>query len=154
VLLAYGGPVDYVTSWLRQAGQADDRLFHLYVAIFLLDLMSEHGQAFNSNQIPSTPEARASLLDALRATLRRIARWRPCADDRANHWRHSLRGVITWSETTAVLAGLVPAVYAVRSVSPFRTGRRRRGVDGRDETSQDDWHAFGKTIVPLYQWVI
>jgi hypothetical protein len=77
VLLAYGGPVDYVTSSLRQAGQPDDRLFHLYVAIFLLDLMSEHGQVFNGNQIPSTPEARASLLDALRATLRRIDEMAP-----------------------------------------------------------------------------
>jgi aminoglycoside phosphotransferase len=69
VLLAYGGPVDYVASWLRQAGQADDRLFRLYVAIFLVDLMSEHSQDFNGNQSPSTPETRASLLEAFVATM-------------------------------------------------------------------------------------
>ena len=40
---------------------ADDRLFRLYVTLFLLDLMSEHGQVFNGNQRPSSPEARAAL---------------------------------------------------------------------------------------------
>jgi aminoglycoside phosphotransferase len=62
VLLASDGPVDYVSSWMRQAGQRDDRLFQLYVALFLLDLMSEHGQIFNGNQSPSTAEPRARLL--------------------------------------------------------------------------------------------
>jgi aminoglycoside phosphotransferase len=64
-LMAHGGPVEYVSSWMRQAGHAEDRLFQLYVALFLLDLMSEHGQVFNGNQPPSTPGARAALLSAL-----------------------------------------------------------------------------------------
>lgn len=64
VLLAYGGPSGYVVAWLRHAGQADDRLFRLYVGMFLLDLMSEHGQTFNGNQQPSRPEARTALLRA------------------------------------------------------------------------------------------
>jgi aminoglycoside phosphotransferase len=70
VLLAFGGPVEYVSSWMRQAGHRDDRLFQLYVALFLLDLMSEHGQVFNGNQSPSTPEARAR---QLRVFERRLA---------------------------------------------------------------------------------
>lgn len=32
----------------------DARQFQLYVALFLMDLMSEHGQCFNSNERPST----------------------------------------------------------------------------------------------------
>ena len=39
----------------------------------LLDLMSEHGHAFNGNERPSTPEARAILLDALAAETARLA---------------------------------------------------------------------------------
>jgi hypothetical protein len=62
VLMAYyGGPVNYVSAWLRQARQIDDQIFRLYVSIFLLDLMSEHGQIFNGNERPSTPSARAAL---------------------------------------------------------------------------------------------
>jgi aminoglycoside phosphotransferase len=64
VLTAYGGPIEYVAFWMRQAKQQDDRLFQLYVALFLLDLMGEHGQVFNGNQAPSTPGARAKLLTA------------------------------------------------------------------------------------------
>jgi len=45
------------TSRLRNAGQPDDRLFRLYVALFLLDLTSEHGQRFNGNEPVSSPEA-------------------------------------------------------------------------------------------------
>jgi hypothetical protein len=36
----------------------------MYVLIFLLDLMSEHGQVFNGNQLPSSPEDRAALQQA------------------------------------------------------------------------------------------
>ncbi len=61
VLLAYGGPTDYVAAWLRHAGQSDDAVFRLYVLVFLLDLMSEHGYTFNGNERPSSDEARASL---------------------------------------------------------------------------------------------
>jgi len=61
VLTAQGGPAQYVSAWLRHAGLSDDRLFRMYVLIFLLDLMSEHGQVFNGNQRPSSPEDRAAL---------------------------------------------------------------------------------------------
>jgi aminoglycoside phosphotransferase (APT) family kinase protein len=72
VLLAYGGPTRYVDYWLEAAGQRDDDIFRLYVAVFLLDLMGEHGQVFNGNQRPSRPEERAKLLTAFEAGLRRI----------------------------------------------------------------------------------
>ena len=61
VLTAYGGPVSYVSAWMRHAQHADDRIFRLYVSLFLLDLISEHGQVFNGNQSPSTAQARAAL---------------------------------------------------------------------------------------------
>jgi aminoglycoside phosphotransferase len=67
-LMAYGGPVRYVSAWLHHAGQPDDRVFRLYVALFLLDLMAEHGQSFNGNERPSTPEARAALCCAFEAS--------------------------------------------------------------------------------------
>lgn len=62
VLLAYGGPPEYVGHWMRAAGHRDDGLFRLYVVLFLVDLMGEHGQRFNGNERPSTPEARDQLL--------------------------------------------------------------------------------------------
>jgi len=61
VLLAYGGPVEYVSAWLRHARQQDDQIFRLYVSLFLLDLMAEHGQMFNGNRLPSGLETRSSL---------------------------------------------------------------------------------------------
>jgi len=63
-LMAYGGPARYVAAWLRHAEQPDDRVFRLYVALFLLDLMAEHGQTFNGNERASTPSARAALCRA------------------------------------------------------------------------------------------
>jgi len=33
----------YVQAWMHAAGHQDNRLFQLYVALFLADLMSEHG---------------------------------------------------------------------------------------------------------------
>lgn len=68
-LIAYGGPVSYVSAWLRHAGQADDQLFRLYTNVFLLDLMAEHGQIFNGNEAPSTPTERAALRRALECNL-------------------------------------------------------------------------------------
>jgi len=65
----FGAPLDYVSAWMREAGQEDDRVFQLYVALFLLELMSEHGHAFNGNDRPSTPEARAALLRAFQERL-------------------------------------------------------------------------------------
>lgn len=69
VLLAYGGPVEYVSAWLRHAQKPDDPTFRLYVAVFLLDLMAEHGQVFNGNERPSAPEERASLRQAFQYSL-------------------------------------------------------------------------------------
>jgi aminoglycoside phosphotransferase (APT) family kinase protein len=70
VLMAYGGPVQYVSTWLRHAKQPDDPTFRLYVSLFLLDLMAEHGQMFNGNERPSDAEARASLRRAFEDGLR------------------------------------------------------------------------------------
>jgi aminoglycoside phosphotransferase len=61
VLTARRGPLQYVSAWLRHARWSDDRLFRLYVTLFLLDLMAEHGQVFNGNQRSSSPQARAEL---------------------------------------------------------------------------------------------
>jgi hypothetical protein len=63
-LMAYGGPESYVSAWLQHADQADDRTFRLYVSLFLLDLMSEHGHVFNGNIAPSTPKERTALRQA------------------------------------------------------------------------------------------
>jgi aminoglycoside phosphotransferase (APT) family kinase protein len=69
VLLAYGGPTEYVSAWLRHAEKPDDPTFRLYVALFLLDLMAEHGQVFNGNERPSIPKDRASLRQAFQSNL-------------------------------------------------------------------------------------
>ncbi len=61
-LLNGDGPVAYPDMWLAAAGLAADPLYWLYVASFLVDFMAEHGQVFNGNERPSTPEARARLL--------------------------------------------------------------------------------------------
>jgi aminoglycoside phosphotransferase len=52
-LMADAGPVQYVSAWLWHAEQPDDPTFRLYVSLFLLDLMAEHGQMFNGNERPS-----------------------------------------------------------------------------------------------------
>lgn len=69
VLLAYGGPTEYVSAWLRHAEQPDDPIVRLYVSLFLLDLMAEHGQVFNGNERTSAPEERASLRQAFQDTV-------------------------------------------------------------------------------------
>jgi aminoglycoside phosphotransferase len=74
VLMAYGGPVHYVSAWLRHAGRPDDCVFLLYVTLFILDLMAEHGQVFNGNERPSSPEDRAALRLAFDDSLARIQR--------------------------------------------------------------------------------
>jgi aminoglycoside phosphotransferase (APT) family kinase protein len=60
-LMVSGGPRRYVDAWLEAAGAADDAVFRLYVALFLVDFMSEHGQDFNGNQRPSVPAQRDRL---------------------------------------------------------------------------------------------
>jgi hypothetical protein len=69
VLMAYGGPVNYVSAWLRLAKHADDLVFRLYVNLFLLDLISEHGQVFNGNGHPSTVDGRIALHNAFERNL-------------------------------------------------------------------------------------
>jgi aminoglycoside phosphotransferase (APT) family kinase protein len=70
-LIASGGPQIYTDSWLQRAGLVDDPLFRLYVALFLFDFMSEHGQIFNGNPRESSPEARARLLELFEAAVAR-----------------------------------------------------------------------------------
>lgn len=72
VLLAYGGPVEYVSAWLQHAETPDDPIFRLYVSLFLLDLMAEHGQVFNGNERPSAAHERASLRQVFQDSLRFI----------------------------------------------------------------------------------
>jgi Ser/Thr protein kinase RdoA (MazF antagonist) len=72
VLMAYGGPAQYASAWLRHAGQREDHVFWLYVTVFILDLMAEHGQVFNGNERPSSPEVRAALRRAFDDCLGRV----------------------------------------------------------------------------------
>jgi hypothetical protein len=44
VLTAQGGPAQCVSAWLLQAGLSDDRLFRMYVVLFLLDLCLSMGR--------------------------------------------------------------------------------------------------------------
>jgi aminoglycoside phosphotransferase len=55
-------PATYAHHLMDAAGWADDHLNRLYVAVIFLGFMSEHGQRFNDNQRPSSPEARQKLL--------------------------------------------------------------------------------------------
>ena len=68
-LLARGTPVYYTDAWMRIAGFSKDRLFQLYVALFLADFMAERGQRFNGNENATNPESdqhlRRLYLDAL-----------------------------------------------------------------------------------------
>jgi aminoglycoside phosphotransferase (APT) family kinase protein len=65
-LLAFGGgPLTYVEPWLQSMGLRDDAVFGFYIAVFLLDFMSEHGMAFNGNQAPSDLAMRMRLMKLL-----------------------------------------------------------------------------------------
>lgn len=68
-LIAHGRSTFYAGAWMKAAGHADDELFEFYVAVFLGDLMAEHGQVFNGNEAASTPEQRAHLLAAFEVAL-------------------------------------------------------------------------------------
>ncbi len=59
---AFGGSHPYVAAWMRLAGLRDDRLFRAYVALFLLDFLSEQGTAFNGNEAAPDTERCARLL--------------------------------------------------------------------------------------------
>jgi hypothetical protein len=56
---------------MNDANFRDDRIFRLYVALFLVDFMSERGQTFNQISRASSPEARRRLLQVFGANLRR-----------------------------------------------------------------------------------
>jgi len=71
-LTAFGGPIAYAETWMRTAGFRDDRLFRFYVAMCLLDFLSEEGQIFNGNQRPTSPEKRRALLDLYTSALQRL----------------------------------------------------------------------------------
>jgi len=47
----------------------DDRLFRSYVALCLLDFLSEQGTAFNGNEAEADAEKQAHLLALLKRTL-------------------------------------------------------------------------------------
>ncbi len=70
-ITAFGGNAAFVAAWMRIAGHRDDRLFRLYVALFLLDFMAEQGQVFNGNQRASTTEERRRLLGLFEAAVQR-----------------------------------------------------------------------------------
>jgi aminoglycoside phosphotransferase len=69
---AHGGSFHYVRSWMRIANFEDDPVFRLYVALFILDFMSEHGQTFNGNQAPSSRQIRDELLRIFEDSIGRI----------------------------------------------------------------------------------
>lgn len=71
-LIAWGGPLDYVLAWMSHAELVRDSVFDLYVAIFLLDFMGEHGMAFNGNALPSEASARNRLARHYAAALGRL----------------------------------------------------------------------------------
>jgi aminoglycoside phosphotransferase len=61
-LMVSDGPTHYVDAWMNLASYRYDRIFRLYVALFIVDFMSEHGQAFNGNVLTSSAEHRNRLL--------------------------------------------------------------------------------------------
>lgn len=61
-LMVFDGPTRYVDAWMNLASYRYDRIFRLYVALFIVDFMSEHGQAFNGNVLTSSAERRNRLL--------------------------------------------------------------------------------------------
>jgi aminoglycoside phosphotransferase len=72
-LTAASARPDYADAWMSIANFKDDKIFRLYVALFLVDFMSEHGQTFNQESRASSPEARRRLLQVFWENLRRAA---------------------------------------------------------------------------------
>ena len=66
---AFGGAEQYVAAWMRLARFKDDRLFRAYVALFVLDFLSEQGTAFNGNERAADARRRAHLLAVFERTL-------------------------------------------------------------------------------------
>jgi aminoglycoside phosphotransferase len=73
-LRASDGPTHYVDAWMNAAGYRNDRIFRLYVDLFLVDFMSEHGQEFNGNVPPSSAGDRGRLLRVFKESLRCVDR--------------------------------------------------------------------------------
>jgi Ser/Thr protein kinase RdoA (MazF antagonist) len=71
-LTAFGGPTHYIDAWMNAANYNKDRIFQLYVALFLVDFMSEHGQEFNGNVLRSSADCRKRLLAVFAESLRCI----------------------------------------------------------------------------------
>jgi aminoglycoside phosphotransferase len=71
-LRASGSPTRYVDAWMNAANYQDDRIFRLYVALFIVDFMSEHGQEFNGNALAASADCRDRLLRVFAACLQRI----------------------------------------------------------------------------------
>jgi aminoglycoside phosphotransferase len=71
-LMASGGPTRYVDAWMNSAEYRNDRIFRLYVGLFIVDFMSEHGQEFNGNAPASSADSRNRLLRVFSAHLQCI----------------------------------------------------------------------------------
>jgi aminoglycoside phosphotransferase (APT) family kinase protein len=71
-LMVSGGPARYVDAWMNSANYRNDRIFRLYIALFIVDFMSEHGQEFNGNLMPSSADRRNGLLRIFTEHLQRI----------------------------------------------------------------------------------
>jgi hypothetical protein len=72
-LIASSGPTAYVDASTNLAKYREDRIFRLYVALFIVDFMSGHGQEFNGNVLASLADRRNRLLRVFREYLQ-------CAD--------------------------------------------------------------------------
>jgi hypothetical protein len=59
-LMASGGPTRYVDAWMNSANCRNDRTFRIYVGLFIVDFMSEHGQEFKPGPVLGTVGRRAA----------------------------------------------------------------------------------------------
>lgn len=69
---ARGLSSEYALRLLHHSGYSDDRLFRFYVAVYLLDLMSEHGQDFNGNERTTTDIEQKRILALYRDALEQL----------------------------------------------------------------------------------
>jgi aminoglycoside phosphotransferase (APT) family kinase protein len=66
-LMVSGGPTRYIDARMNSAGYRNDRIFRLYVGLFIVDFMSEHGQEFNGNAQALSADSRNRLLGVFSA---------------------------------------------------------------------------------------
>jgi aminoglycoside phosphotransferase (APT) family kinase protein len=64
-LTVCGGPIHYVDAWMSSANHRDDRIFRLYVVLFIV-------QVFNGNLLPSSIGDRTRLLGIFAEHLQRL----------------------------------------------------------------------------------